>query len=267
MTLLRVQKTAQVPQVQFTEKLVEVTVTMRTSSSSQGTTANSRDVTDSGSSNSSEWWTLQLCSRQRHWQVPSIRENPEGCRKVQFWEMNQQYRNGCRTSRRSRRLLRSHTLRYRDRCRTSRKLTRHRRRSSFRGDARQTVVQSQCPTSRRFRLGCSSAVQYENDVVHMPVEEGRRARFRRAADIEAHTGTVHRQDRWCSREGEAPGYNSSSARHDRCSRFRRAEGRPVELSQVQHTERIIDVRAVIQHQTPAIRTVQETVKAPQRQQH
>ena len=34
----------------------------------------------------------------------------------------------------------------------------------------------------------------------------------------------------------------------------------MELSQ------IIDVRAVIQQQTPAIRTVQETVKAPQRQQ-
>ena len=28
-------------------------------------------------------------------------------------------------------------------------------------------------------------------------------------DIETHNDTVHRQDRWCSREGEAPGYNSS----------------------------------------------------------
>ena len=33
-----------------------------------------------------------------------------------------------------------------------------------RGDARQTVVQIQCPTPRR-----SSAVQYENEVVDMPV--------------------------------------------------------------------------------------------------
>ena len=40
----------------------------------------------------------------------------------------------------------------------------------------------------------------------------------------------------------------------------------MELSQVQHTERIIDVRAVIQHQTPAIRTVQESAEVPQRQQ-
>ena len=43
-------------------------------------------------------------------------------------------------------------------------------------------------------------------------------------------------------------------------------GRPVELSQVQHTEGAIDVRAVIQQQTPAIRTVQETAEVPQRQQ-
>ena len=35
-------------------------------------------------------------------------------------------------------------------------------------------------------------------------------------DVEAHTDTVHRQDRWCSREGVTPGSNSSDARHDRC---------------------------------------------------
>ena len=103
MTLLRVQKTAQMPLVQFTEKLVEVTVTMRTSSGSQGTTANSRDVTDSGSGNSSEWWTLHLCSRQGHWQE-KIQKAVETTQ-VQFKEMIQQYRNGCRTSRK---LLRSH---------------------------------------------------------------------------------------------------------------------------------------------------------------
>ena len=164
---------------------------------------------------------------------------------MQFKEMNQQYRNGCRTSRRSRRLLRSYTLWDRDRFRTSRKLTRYRRRSSCRGDARQTVVQRQCPTSRRLRLGCSSAVRERSGHARC---EGQ-ARFRHAGDIEAHTDTVNRQDRWCSREGEAPGYNSSSARHERCSRFRRAEGRPVELSQVHHTEGIINVRVVIQHQT------------------
>ena len=40
----------------------------------------------------------------------------------------------------------------------------------------------------------------------------------------------------------------------------------MDLSPIQHTERIIHVRAVIQHQTPAIRTVQETVEIPQGQQ-
>ena len=43
------------------------------------------------------------------------------------------------------------------------------------GDARQTVVQRQFPTSRtsrKFRLGCSSAV-HENEVVDMPVVKGR----------------------------------------------------------------------------------------------
>ena len=40
----------------------------------------------------------------------------------------------------------------------------------------------------------------------------------------------------------------------------------VEFSQAQHTERIIDVRAEIQHQTPTIRTVLETAEVPQRQQ-
>ena len=55
-------------------------------------------------------------------------------------------------------------------------------------------------------------------------------------------------------------------RDDRYSRSRRAKLRPVELSQVHHTERIIDVRAVIQHQTPAICTVQETAEVPHRQQ-
>ena len=55
MTLLRVQKMAQMPLVQFTEELVEVTVIMRTSSGSPSTTVNSGDASDSGSGDSSEW--------------------------------------------------------------------------------------------------------------------------------------------------------------------------------------------------------------------
>ena len=46
MFLPRVQKTAQMPRVQFTEKLVDDTVLMRTSP-----TAISRDASDSGSGN------------------------------------------------------------------------------------------------------------------------------------------------------------------------------------------------------------------------
>ena len=40
----------------------------------------------------------------------------------------------------------------------------------------------------------------------------------------------------------------------------------VELPQVQHTERIIDVRAVMQHQTSVLQRVQETADVPQSQQ-
>ena len=72
-----------------------------------------------------------------------------------------------------------------------------------------------------------SAVR-ENEVVDMSVARGRRVRLRRAEDIEAHTDTAHRQDRWCSREGETPGSDGSCARHDRCLRFSRAEGTLVE---------------------------------------
>ena len=50
MFLPRVQKTPQMPQVQFTEKMVDDTVLMRTSP-----TVNSRDASDSSSSNSTEW--------------------------------------------------------------------------------------------------------------------------------------------------------------------------------------------------------------------
>ena len=50
MALPRVQKTAQMPQVQFTEKLVNDTVLMRTSPR-----ANSRDASHSGSGSSTEW--------------------------------------------------------------------------------------------------------------------------------------------------------------------------------------------------------------------
>ena len=83
------------------------------------------------------------------------------------------------------------------------------------------------------------------------------------------------QDRWCFREGEAPGYNSSvrgtaDARDPdvqkwtlagNCIVMARAGstaivGRPVGPSQVQHTDGIIVDRAVIQQHTEAIRTVQ-----------
>ena len=64
--------------VQFTEKLVEVTMIMRTSSGSPNTTEHSGDASDSGSGSSSEWGTLQRCRRQRHWQVPSNWGNDTG---------------------------------------------------------------------------------------------------------------------------------------------------------------------------------------------
>ena len=50
MFLQRLQKTEQKKQVQFIEKLVDDTGLMRTSP-----TANSRDASDSGSGNSTEW--------------------------------------------------------------------------------------------------------------------------------------------------------------------------------------------------------------------
>ena len=89
MTLLRPQKTEQMPLVQFIQKLVEVTMIMQSSSGSPGTTQNSGDASDSdsGSGNSSDETT-----------------------QVQFKEMNVQHRDRGRTSRRSRRLLRSHTV-------------------------------------------------------------------------------------------------------------------------------------------------------------
>ena len=66
-------RTWRFPSFQHTGKMVD------------GNAESSKDSADAagpdpGSGNSSEWWTLQLCSRQRHWQVPSTRENPEGCR-------------------------------------------------------------------------------------------------------------------------------------------------------------------------------------------
>ena len=50
MFLPRGRKTAQMPQVPFTEKMVDDTVLMRTSP-----TANSSGASDSGSRNSTEW--------------------------------------------------------------------------------------------------------------------------------------------------------------------------------------------------------------------
>ena len=55
MTLLSVQKKAQMPLVQFIEKLVDDTVLRRTSSRSPSPIATSRDASDSGSGNSTEW--------------------------------------------------------------------------------------------------------------------------------------------------------------------------------------------------------------------
>ena len=90
-----------------------------------------------------------------------------------------------------------------------------------------------------------------------------------------------KKDRWCSREHQvtiALVRGTADARDPDVQKKTLAGngivmalagssarvGRPVELTQVQHTEGIIDDRTVIQHQTPAIRTVQETVKALQR---
>ena len=61
---LRAQETVRMPQVHSTEKLVDDTVLMRTGSGSPSSTANSEHSSDSGTGNSSEWWTLQLCNRQ-----------------------------------------------------------------------------------------------------------------------------------------------------------------------------------------------------------
>ena len=155
-----------------------------------------------------------------------------------------------------------------DRCRTSRKLTRYRRRSSCRGEARQTVVQT-VPNAQEIQIGMPqrSAVRgrsggyarcegrdsdaqdaakwllvmevADSTALRSSARRTERAGARREpcmlndssakvglepeGDIETHTDSVHRQDCWCSREGEAPGYNNSCARHDRCSRSRRAE--------------------------------------------
>ena len=75
------------------------------------------------------------------------------------------------------------------------------------------------------------------------------ARFRRAEDPDDATDPVHRQDRWRSRRNASPVSHSSSATNDRCLRFRRAERRPVELLQAQHTERNKDISVAIQHQS------------------
>ena len=50
-----VQKTAHMPQVQFTKKLVDDTVLMRTRPGSPSPTTNSRDASGSGSGNPTEW--------------------------------------------------------------------------------------------------------------------------------------------------------------------------------------------------------------------
>ena len=58
------------PLVRFTEKVVKVTMIMRTSSGSPSMTSNSGDASDSGSGNSSEWVNN-----------PKVQPTaPEGCR-------------------------------------------------------------------------------------------------------------------------------------------------------------------------------------------
>ena len=88
------------PLVQFTEKLVEVTMIMRTSSGSPSISANSGDASDSdsGSGNSSEWV-----------KTPTMQPTaPMGCRDdTGAVQGDEQYRERCRTSRKSRRLMRS----------------------------------------------------------------------------------------------------------------------------------------------------------------
>ena len=78
-----IMKTAQMPLVQFTENLFEVTMIMQTSSGSPSMTANSGDASDSGSGSSSEWWIhSNSCRRQRHWQAAETTRVKvhEGCR-------------------------------------------------------------------------------------------------------------------------------------------------------------------------------------------
>ena len=169
MTPLRDQKTAQMPLVQFIEKLVEVTMIMRTSSSSPSTTENSGDASDSGSGSS--WWILQRCRRQRHWQ-----ESPEGCRDdtgIVQGDEHALLRQMPNIKTISKTVEITHLVIQGEVPNVAK--TGFRRRSSCRGDARQTIVQRQCPTPKRSKLGCSSAVQYGNEVVDMPVVKGRRA--------------------------------------------------------------------------------------------
>ena len=73
------------------------------------------------------------------------------------------------------------------------------------------------PVRRTDRAGarCEPCMLNDSSSAKVGLEPG--------GDIETHNTTVHRQDRWCFREGEAPGYDSSCARHGRCSRSRRAE--------------------------------------------
>ena len=137
-------------------------------------------------SDSSEWWTLQLCSRQRRYLVLSTRENPEGCRDgtgaVRGDEPAVQKRMP--TIKKIPKTVEiTHAVGQGQVPNIAKKLTRYRRRSSCRCDARQTI-----PRHPGDPDGRSSAVQHENEVVDMPVVMGRRARFRRAgcSDVVQH---------------------------------------------------------------------------------
>ena len=206
MALLRDQKTAQMPLVQFTEKRVEVTVIMRTSSGSPSTIANSGDASDSGSGNSWKWWTLQRCNRQRHRQVLSSRDNPKSCRDdtraVQGDEPPLQKRMP-----NIKKILKTLEIIHAqgqvpDIAKTDEipQAQLMPRRCTTNSDA-ETV-----PNVQEIQIGMlqRSAVRERSGGYACCERQARAIQTRRR-----HRGphyTAHRQDRWCSLVGEAPGY-------------------------------------------------------------
>ena len=86
----RIQKNVEIFQLQYTVKVVRDTAEI--SEDSEDAAGSLR----SWSRSLTEWWTLKLCSR-----LPGTerlgKSKRLSRRQVQFKEMNQQYRNGCRT--------------------------------------------------------------------------------------------------------------------------------------------------------------------------